>query len=391
MGLLLIILVLASVLGYYLRMNDPRFRPPAPEPIPVVDTVDWDKLDTIRSYIIKNYHGPVVDKGLLEGAVKGMVKSLGYGGGEYFNAREFEEVMSRPNMSHGTGIHIGSSDAGLIVISADPGGEGEKAGVLPGDLIMKINGRVYSAEEVERARNLMVSDNNGHVELNIMRGSELMDIRVKLRTLAEPTILTRTDGEIGVIRLPSIYPGSAAAVRDSLQRMQSDGVKGIILDLRNTPTGSLTEGVWIASEFMDEKANIVSIRDTRNKIRDFLSESGEYAEFPVTILINGQTEGTAEFLAGALAEREGVTLVGERSIGEGRVYSYVNLPGGEGIKLASGYLLLPGGAEIQDHGIEPDRVITSRPVNNNVLQNLQDRQMIRAMNFLRSHLEEEGY
>ena len=214
-----------------------------------------------------------------------------------------------------------------------------------------------------------------------------MDLKVRLRKEEEPGILSRMDGDIGILRLPSFYTDSAKEFSQALDDLVAQGVKGLVLDLRNMPTGFLTEGVRIASLFIEEQGTVVSIRDTRNKIRDFVSQSGTYAELPLIVLINGQTEGTAEFVAGALGHQEGVTLIGEPTLGEGRVYSYINLPGGEGVKLASGYLLLPDGEEIHDQSIQPDIVIAMDPVNNNDLGSLGDRQKIRALNFLKIQLD----
>lgn len=390
-GLLLLILVLATVLGYYLRLGDPRFQPRAgtQDTVPAgTEAVDWEKLDQLRDYVIDNYNGPVVNRTLLEGALKGMVASLGQGGGEYFNAREYPEVQDRAGMTHGTGIHLGTSDGSLLVISADPGSEGERAGVLPGDIIIRINGRTYSGDELERAKNLMVSNDNGHVELDLLRGSRAIETRVRLRRMKEPKVLSGIDGEIGILRLPSFYSDVSQDFSEALEDLSRQGIQGLVLDLRNTPTGSLSEGVRIAALFLEEGETVVSLRDTRNKIRDFISQSGAYRDLPLVLLINGQTEGTAEFVAGALGQREGVTLIGEPTRGEGRVFSYIDLPDGEGIKLASGYLLLPDGGEIHEQSIEPDIAITMDPKNSNDLSSLGDRQKIRALNLLKLQLEE---
>lgn len=390
-GLLLIILLLSGVLGYYLRKNDPRFQPVSDGQVTPgtsdSSVVDWDKLDMIREYVIENYDGPVVDPALLEGALKGMVGSLGQGGGEYFNDREYPDVRDRNNRTHGAGIHLATRDGSLIIISVDPGGEGEQAGVLPGDIIIRINGGSFSGAKLELAKSLMAGNENGHVELSIQRGTDIIDLNVRLRRKESPKILSGRDGDIGILRIPSFYTDMAEDFRKALDDLVAEGVKGLVLDLRNTPTGFLTEGVRVASLFIEDQNTVVSIRDTRNKIRDFVSRSGVYAELPLVVLTNGQTEGTAEFVAGALGQQEGITLVGEPTLGDGRVYSYINLPGGEGIKLASGYLLLPDGNEIHEQRIQPDIAITMKPGNNNELGNQRDIQWVRALNILKARLD----
>ena len=385
--LLLVILGLSLFLGFRLRLEGPDFfnrllGKTNPKPPITEEKVDWKKLERIKRYIESQYNGPIVDSKLLEGALKGMVGTLNNAGGQYFNAVEFNDILNRNQMTHGAGISLGVKNGKIIVITTDLGSQGEKAGLRPGDVVFKINDMVTTAAEIETARNVLRGKENRTVQLNILRADQHIEINVKLRELTKPTILTQLQENIGVIRLPDFSLDIDSEFSARLADLVNEGAKGIILDLRNTPTGLLTEGVNVASFFVPKDQKVVSLRDTQGKIRDFISNSGEYSQLPLVVLINGQTEGTAEIVAGALNEQEQVTLIGEQSLGEGRIFSYINLPEGEGIKLATGFFLLPSGGEIQDNGIKPDLEISGERIISSNLVQPADTQMTKAIEIL---------
>lgn len=386
--LLLLILGTSVFLGYRLRLEGPAFfsrllgRPTEKPPITGKPAADWTKLDRIRRYIEDQYNGPIQGSKLLEGALKGMVGTLDNSGGQYFNALEFNEILNRNSRTHGTGIQLGVRDQRIIVITTDPGSQGEKAGLLPGDIIFKINDKVTMASEIESVRNTLRSNENRTVQLNILRGDKHEEVNVRLRELVKPGILTQLQGNIGVIRLPGFYLDMGKEFENVVDEMVQLGAKGFILDLRDTPTGQVTEGVSVASQFIPRDGKIVTIRDTKGKLRDFTSNSGKYSGLPLVVLTNGQTEGTAEFVAGALNELAEITVLGEATLGEGRIASYINLPEGEGIKLTTGYLLLPSGAEIQGKGFKPDLEVPGQRIISPDLVQPADSQMNKALEIL---------
>lgn len=385
--LLLLILGMSLYVGYQLRLDGPGFFSRLlgrgePTPPLIEEKINWKKLERIKRSIENQYNGPIVDAKLLEGALKGMVGTLDNAGGQYFNAVEFNEILNRNQMTHGTGISLGVKNGKIIVITTESGSQGEKAGVKPGDVVFKINDMVTTAAEIETARNVLRGKENRTVQLNILRADQHIEINVKLRELLKPTILTQLQEDIGVIRLPGFYNETDSEFAATVDDLVNEGAKGIILDLRDTPTGQLTESVNVAAVFVPKDQKVVSLRDTQGKIRDFISNSGKYSQLPLVVLINGRTEGTAEIVAGALNEQPQVTVIGERSLGEGRIFSYINLPEGEGIKLATGFFLLPGGEEIQGSGITPDLEISGGRIGSSNLVQPADAQMNKAIELI---------
>lgn len=344
---------------------------------------EWGKLEDIKDYIDRMYNGPVQDKSLIEGALKGMVRSLEGAGGEFYTAREYAEILERPNKTRGTGIHLGVKDDRIVVIQKDTDSQADKAGILPGDVILRINGRYYKGSEIEAARNLMVSDQRRSVRLQFLRGDHQQEVRVRLRLLVKPRIRALLHEGIGIIRLPGFQEGTEQELLRILGSLKAEGAKGFVLDLRNTPTGGLTETVRAVSAFIPKGQMVVSLRDVRDKVRGFTSASGAFSGMPLAVLINGQTEGTAEFAAGAL-KQAGARLIGEPTLGEGRLESYLDLPQGEGIKLATGFFFVPDGQQIQGRGITPDVAVKGGPLAARNIIQPGDQQMEKALEIIRS-------
>lgn len=387
--LLGILLLVSMILGYGTRTRLPWFNgivPPVSSTTQPGSTVDWGKVHLINDYIRDFYNGPIVQASLIEGALKGMVASLDEGGGQYFNAREFAEIQARPEMTRGTGIHLGIQEDRITVIRVDETSQAEKEGILPGDILLKINGRAYAPEDVEAARNLMMSQERRSITLELLRGDEPVETVVRLRLLTEQPIRSMIRGKVGIIRLPGFPRDINTIFTQRLSVLRQAGAQGLILDLRDLPNGQITEAVNLAAHFIPSGETVTAIRDTRGNLRRFISQDGADQDMELIVLINERTLGTGEFVAGALRQNADAVLIGEATAGEGRVFSYINLPEGEGIKLITGYFLLPDGGAIQGAGIKPDETVPGTPLVTNNLIQPRDAQMQRALQILRDRL-----
>ena len=364
LGLLLVLLLLLSIiLGYGTRTRYPgffkgQFKPTLAITQTKPSEVDWGKLEQIKEYVDNHYNGPIIETKILEGALKGMVNAL-EGGGQFFNEREYSEIQNRLEKSRGTGIHLGVQDGLLVVLRTDDNSQGFKSGILPGDFVLKINGRVYSGDEIETARNLMFSDNRTSVDLHVLRGSEQLEVKVRLRLLTPQPIRGMMYQEAAIVAIPNFNEGIVEEFDQILNNLVEAGAKSFILDLRNLPSGKITEAVQFAARFIPKGEPVMTIRDTKGKQRLFVSDSGAFSDLPLVVLINERTEGTSEFVAGALQKHGKARLIGQKTMGEARVYAYIDLPKGEGIKLVTGYFQLSDGSEIHGQGIEPTIQIPS--------------------------------
>ena len=388
LGLLLgLLLLLSALLGYGTRTRYPSFfkevfnsklitTSTATQTIPI--QVDWGKFEEIKGLVDNLYNGPIIESKLLEGALKGMVNSL-EGGGQFFNAREFHEIQNRSEKSRGTGIHLGVQDGLLVVLRTDDNSQGFKSGILPGDLILKINDRIYSGDEIETAQNLMLSDNRTSVKLHVLRGSEQREVKVHLRLLTPQPIRGMMYQDAAIVAIPNFNDGIVEEFDRILNNLTEAGAKSLILDLRDLPSGNITEAVQIAARFISKGEPVMAIRDTKGKQRLFVSDSGTFSDLPLVVLINERTEGTAEFVAGALQQLAKAKLIGQKTMGEARVHSYIALPEGEGIKLVTAYFLLPNDGEIHGQGIEPSVLIPSNLRHARNLVQMNDLQMKKAI------------
>ncbi len=317
---------------------------------------------------------------LTRNALHGMVESLDPHS-EFLEAKdnaEFEEDLV--GEFGGIGVQVETRDNRVIVIAPLAGTPGERAGILRGDEIVSIDGHTIdnnsSADAViERLRGKPKTS----VALRLFRPATQQTINltlvreiIKIDSVRDPHVI---DGNVGYIQLTEFSEHTAEQFRAALEPMLRDGIRSLIIDLRNNPGGLLDAAVEIAEPFFRKGELIVYTQGRRKEDHDeYRAEaSGPPLSLPIAILINAGSASAAEVLTGALKDTGRAVIVGERSFGKGSVQSVFKLNNGEGLRLTTARYYTPSGVSIHEKGIAPHVEVVMTPDEDNKIARQRQR------------------
>lgn len=320
---------------------------------------------------------------LIDGAISGMVKTLDDPHSIYLDPKMYELMRSHTEGSFGgVGIVMGFKDNKITVISVMEGTPSEAAGIKTGDEIIAVDGTPTNEIEPEEVVLHIRGEIGTDVTLKIRRaGEEDKDYVVRRATIQVHTVagqmLPDTDG-IGYIRIASFSEHTADEFKDAYRALEKDGVKGMIIDLRENPGGLVTSCVAIANMVVP-KGPVVSVvqKDgTREEYKSDLSEE----KYPLVVLIDGNSASASEILAGALQDTGAATIVGETSYGKGSVQVILPLYDDDALKLTIAKYYTPSGRSIDGTGIEPDVRVEPQ------VDGAQDVQLLKAIDVMKGKL-----
>ena len=310
------------------------------------------------------YVDPVKSDQLMNGAIQGMVKSLGDPYSSYMDEKTLSAFMAETKGSFsGVGIVLGMKDNQLSVIAPIEGTPGERAGVKPGDFIRKIDGQETKNFSLEDAVNRIRGAEGTPVVLTLERANKenpdttetlevtLVRENIKIKTVSGKML----EGDVGYVRLTSFSETSSADFAAKLTELDQQGMKKLVLDLRNNPGGLLHTSVEIAGMLLKE-GEVVSVinRSGQKEISRSGGPNDRYES--LVVLINGGSASASEILAGAIQDRHEGTLIGTKSFGKGSVQLLypLDLEQKTAVKLTIAKYYTPSGRSIHGTGLEPD-------------------------------------
>ena len=324
--------------------------------------VDGARFLGVLRYIESQYVGEVDSSKLIDGAIAGMVKSLGDPHSVYLDEKMYQKLMDQTDGSFGgIGVYMSFNDHRVNVVSVMEGGPGEGAGIQANDEIMAVDGTDVKEMQPEMVAMKIRGEVGSQVVLTIHREGEAdrdytitRDV-IKTHTAAEEML---PDG-IGYIRIASFGEKTGEEFKESYGRLEEQGMKGLIIDLRENPGGFVTSCLEIANMVVP-KGEIVSVVQRDGSKEDHMS-SLEESKYPIVVLIDGNSASASEILAGALQDTHAATLVGTKSYGKGSVQAVLPLQEGDALKLTIAKYFTPSGRSIDGIGIEPDVEIPLNP------------------------------
>lgn len=320
----------------------------------------------VLSHIERSYVDEVNGDGLIDGAIKGMVRTLDPHSA-YMSPQEFEimQADTRGNFA-GVGLEVSIRDGFITVIAPISGSPAERAGMEPGDTIVSIEGVSTLHMDLEEAVRLMRGEEGTEVSVTVHREGAGDPFEVRLTR--EIIQVESVSGELVAPGYPRIWvkgfqDGTSSEVRDAIDRLtlEGGGLEGIILDLRRNPGGLVEEAVRVSDLFLDE-GMIVSTRGRGGAVlTEYRAKArGAGYDVPVVVLVDGGSASAAEIVAGALQDHGRAMLVGTRTFGKGSVQSLIPIQGGSGLKLTIALYYTPAGRSLQAEGVEPDVLVESR-------------------------------
>ena len=317
-------------------------------------------MDVVRSRYIET----VPTETLMNGAIKGMVNSLNDPYSIYMDSKMFKEFrMETEGSFSGVGIVISVKDKMLTVVSPIEGTPGEKAGIRSGDQILKIDGKDTKELALDEAVGKIRGKEGTDVTLTVRRGETVRDVKLTRANIQIKTVSSKMLPEkIAVIRLSMFNEQTAGEFYKQYESMEAQGMKAMILDLRDNPGGLLDSSVRVSNKLVP-KGPVVSVV-TRSGETEVHRSQLEKVKYPLVVLVNGGSASASEIVAGAVQDTGAGTLIGTKTFGKGSVQSIVKLSNDTAIKLTIAKYATPKNRFINGIGIEPD-IKVENPENQN--------------------------
>ncbi len=312
-------------------------------------------FEDVVSLISNNYVGEVDLDDVIDGALRGLTEGLD-ADSAYLEREDADRLESgEPLPAGGIGVEV-TRRYYLQIVAAVDGSPAAAAGVLPGDFIRAIDGeptRFMSGVVGERH---LRGEPGSSVTISLIRGAtqEPYDIDLVRERLAAPAVSRRMlDDNVGYVRVPGFGAGISDAVRDAAAALIADGASSLLIDVRNSATGTFEEGIAAARLFVGDGTLVIREEHGERRTPIEASSGSAAIETPTIVLVNTGTSGPAELFAAALVGRERADTVGQRTAGRTGIQKLVRLPGGQGLWISWARYLKASGDPIHRYGVEP--------------------------------------
>lgn len=324
-----------------------------------------DEITTYLKYIEKildkYYLNDIDNEKAIEGAIEGYVSSLGDPYTEYIPKDEMEEYTANLLGNYvGVGIYMAQNtkDNTIVVLSPIKDSPAEEAGILPGDIIRKIDGIEYTGEDMNTAANNIKGEEGTTVTLEILRGQEIKTIElVRKKITTNPVISEKLENDIGYIEVTSFDEDTATNFKEKYLELKSDGITSLIIDLRNNGGGLVEQALKIADYIVPKGKDLLVTLDKEKNEKVEKSEENVLIDMPIVVLVNENSASSSEILAGALKDLEEATIVGTTTYGKGVIQQLLTLKNGAGLKVTVEEYYTPNRTKINGVGIEPNVII----------------------------------
>jgi len=329
------------------------------------ERAEFKKLYEAFDLLNNKYYQDIDGEKVVDGAINGMFDALDDPYSDFMVKEEADQFNSGLSSSfQGIGAEIQERNGFITVVSPIKNSPAEKAGLLPKDIILTVDGKSIQGFSASEAVALIRGEKGTSVELTVKRGENTEPLKM---TIVRDEIPVETvygemlDGNIAHIQITSFSEETAKELEKILADYEGKGMKGIVLDLRQNPGGYLNAAVEISNLFVPEGKPIVQVQEKGEEPKITNAVGGKKYDLPVTVLVDGGSASASEILAAALKESVGAKIVGETSFGKGTVQNVTPLKDGSNLKFTTGKWLTPNGNWINEKGIVPDVKVSYPP------------------------------
>jgi carboxyl-terminal processing protease len=278
---------------------------------------------------------------------------------------------------------VDTSGNQLVIIGPMPDSPAEKVGIMPGDIVIGIDGEDVSGLDPNLVLKKILGPEGTSIHITIQRNGKSLEFDLERATIQVPSVESQLmENNTGYIRLYYFAVNSAVEIENAYENLQDQGATKLILDLRNNSGGYVDSAVKIASLFID--SGDILIEEWGDGTRNIYHHTGHTmdADSPMVVLVNGGSASASEIVAGALQDYGRAKLIGTTTFGKGLIQNWIPLDNDFGaVRITIAHWLTPKGRQIQDQGLAPN---ISVPLTEEDIQNQYDRQLNRAIEYLNS-------
>lgn len=342
------------------------------------------KIEILKRYLENEYMGELDEEKMVETALKGYVAGLGDEYTEYLTEEELEELMVSVNGNYvGIGIYMSqNTDGDIIVLLPIEGSPAEEAKLQTGDIIKKVDGVECNGLELSEVSNMVKGEEGTKVNLEILREGTIFTVDVERRTVEIKYIDSKVlDGNIGYIEMLGFEEGCTAKFKEELEKLKSQNINSLIIDLRSNGGGLVTETISLSELFVPKGKVILRTYDKDNNETVTKSTNPVTENMNVVVLVNEESASATEIFAGAMQDNEVATIIGTTTFGKGIMQEVDPLAIGGAIKITIEEFKTPNGNKIHEIGITPDIEVENEKI---VTEEAQDKQLQTAINYLKN-------
>lgn len=310
-------------------------------------------LQEVVDRVQTNFVEEVDAASLYDAAIDGLIRDLGDPNSSFLQRAEYEDLRIRTEGEYGgVGLEVTDRNGYVTVVSPIPGGPGRRMGIRAGDRFYMIDGVRADTMVTDQAVELLRGRAGTDVTVQMLRPGvegpiEFTVTRDVIRLMAVP-FAVMLDDDIGYVPLKTVRETSAEEVRSAVDSLRDEGMRGLVLDVRENPGGLLDQGIAVADLFLERGQGIVETRGRGPNQSDTFEASrpDRYPGLPVVVLIDGSSASASEIIAGALQDYDRAVLIGETTFGKGSVQSLFQLTGGDVLRLTTARWYTPTGRSI---------------------------------------------
>lgn len=317
------------------------------------------KLNAIDSVLESFYFGDVDDETAKDNIYKAYLSSYGDKYTMYYTADEYKALKESTNGKfYGIGAVCQlSGEGGVLIVDVYDNGAGYQAGLRSGDRVVNVDGRDITDMELSSAVALIKGDKGTSVTLEVIRGTERLTFSAVRDAVEAKTVsYTLLDNNIGYLSISQFEEVTTKQFKAAVEDLQSQGMKGLVIDIRNNPGGLLDTVVGML-KYMLPDGLIVYTEDKQGNRKEYKGQDNDEFNLPLAVLVNGNSASASEIFAGAIQDYGKGTIIGTQTYGKGIVQTVKPLTDGSAIKFTIAKYFTPKGQDIHGKGVTPDMVV----------------------------------
>ena len=317
------------------------------------------KLNAIDSVLESFYFGDVDDETAKDNIYKAYLSSYGDKYTMYYTADEYKALKeSTSGKFYGIGAVCQlSGEGGVLLVDVYDNGAGYQAGLRSGDRVVNVDGRDITDMELSSAVALIKGDKGTSVTLEVIRGTERLTFSAMRDAVEAKTVsYTLLDNNIGYLSISQFEEVTTKQFKAAVEDLQSQGMKGLVIDIRNNPGGLLDTVVGML-KYMLPDGLIVYTEDKQGNRKEYKGQDNDEFNLPLAVIVNGNSASASEIFAGAIQDYGKGTIIGTQTYGKGIVQTVKPLTDGSAIKFTIAKYFTPKGQDIRGKGVTPDMVV----------------------------------